>query len=306
MDELFNEYSSFLDTEIILNVPTGGDSNTYIPVKLNDNSVQEKTDVKKVYLESGKYDIIGLSLSEKHKLRLYAQNLSVRNIDGVKTDPTTRHYLQAILRHEAKSLKLEKEESKKLFDLNNVSAASTVVSSNSADMVATGIDWLYETGDITAQWQLLKSTDETDPTFDYFTLKDMALIQNYNGYVAEVYDSTHTLPFSSDNMFDADPGDSSGRNFSVSIGVPMSISYSYSISAEPVFDLTTSWSTDTNSWHITDSNLASGDSYQLLSSWKSTGTYAGINVNHYVYWDKPWTIDAEGSVTQSYQVRYDY
>ena len=82
------------------------------------------------------------------------------------------------------------------------------------------------------------------------------------------------------------------------------MSWSYSFDASPNINLTEDWTADTANWSITDGDLSSQNKLELVSSWRSAGTLAVIEVDHAA--DFKTGIDVHAYANQSFEVRYDY
>jgi hypothetical protein len=165
---------------------------------------------------------------------------------------------------------------------------------------------------INMDYLLYKDNDETDPTYDYFAVKTNLCTENDSVCDTESIDAKHCLPFSSDEMIDYGPGDIT-RAGSVSVNLDLGgingLSYSFEVGGGPTINATYSAANDYCTWDIVRYWFL-GDSLEnnlfcLGSSWASTGTYAGTNIDFraefkagpgYVFYT-PW---------KYVQIRYNY
>ena len=164
---------------------------------------------------------------------------------------------------------------------------------------------------INMDYLLYKDNDETDPDYDYFAVKTNLCTENGYGYNTQSIDVKHALPFTSDEMIDYGPGDINYAG-TVSVGLDLGgtfdLSYSFTVSGTPNINATYSAANDYCTWEIYRPFLGGylqNNIFSPGSSWASTGTYAGTNVDfkaHFVggqghTFDTPW---------KYVQIRYDY
>lgn len=164
---------------------------------------------------------------------------------------------------------------------------------------------------INMDYLLYKDNDETDPDYDYFAVKTNLCTENGYAYNTQSIDVKHALPFTSDEMIDYGPGDINYAG-TVSVGLDLGgtfgLSYSFTVNGTPNFNATYSAASDYCTWEIYRPFLGGylqNNIFSPGSSWASTGTYAGTNVDfkaHFVggqghTFDTPW---------KYVQIRYDY
>ncbi|HEY0828071.1 MAG TPA: hypothetical protein VGE40_08250 [Bacilli bacterium] len=300
-DLSLTDYTNALDTEIQMEIPSK-DNKSYI-IDLTDNNDEKADKKKRPQIKSLRdFQIIGLSKNTGDELRLLLMNIDVTVENGSKVKPSSMIYLQSILQHEAKGI--ERVESK-LLSINSAAAGNTIVKSSSAEIISSAIYLSGTAGQIISQWLLSKNNDEIDSTYDYFSLEDQVqYTQVDSGWDCEVAKAKHTLPYTSDEVWDSDPDDTNDGPFSISIGTPWFISFNYTINTAPDINLTEDLVADISTWDITDNAMESEDKHKFTTAWKSTGTLAAIDVYHYGKWHSG--INVYTDTSQSFQISYDY
>ncbi|MGF9821693.1 hypothetical protein [Brevibacillus agri] len=241
-----------------------------------------------------KHEIIGYTLDKNAPYKLFISDINRYDEKG-KTIPSDEIFLQEILEHENKDI-----------DKSEFTTSSNRVVKSAYDITASAWYLTKKAGSINSHWKLYKNNDEDDDKYDYFFVKDTSSIQTYEwSWDAEEFRVRHELVFSSDELDDAEPNDRSKNPYTISLGYPFSVSYSYQLETEPKIDLTLNKEKDYSEWVVTGSELESDkDDYEFVTAWASTGTYAAIDIEHTVYFFAG--IDVETDADQSISIRYDY
>lgn len=167
-------------------------------------------------------------------------------------------------------------------------------------------------GKIDTSWYLMRDLDETDSTYDYFTVQVQYEILAGTYYKANSADIKHSLPYSSDAVNDWGPKDNSGASISVSI--PWGVSYTTDTSNSLAVDECGSMANDYGRWIISPRWYQNSISYdgndpcrfRPGTAWLSTGTYAGLDSDISITYETKdgWNIDRV--MSQTVNVRYDY
>ena len=293
------EYCEMLDIDSISSNMEVHGSKKSKKVTFNDGKKAEKNSSKK----ESTHDIIGYTLQEDASYSIFISDINIT--DGKeKIEITDDIYLKEILAHEHKSIEKDEELFKTGFITTNVATARPVKSDY--DIIASAWYITKKVGEINSQWKLYQVEDEDDSDYDYFHIEDKSTIEVFDSsFDAEEFYIVHEIPFSNDELDDSEPDDSTGSEKTISIGAPWNISYAYTIEAGSNYDLDIDKSNDIAEWYVDDNELEEdNDDYEFVTSWASSGTYAGIDVSHDVYFYAG--IDVETDAGHSFEIRYNY
>ncbi|UFJ40984.1 hypothetical protein LOK74_23990 [Brevibacillus humidisoli] len=254
---------------------------------------------------TNKHEIIGYTLDKNSPYNVFICDINNYDDKGM-IDLNDEIYLKEILEHEYKTLKKGEKGEQSDFSIQNVESASTKLVDSEYDITASAYYVTKKAGSINSQYKLYQVTDESDDDYDYFYVKDTSVIETYEWmWDAEEFAIRHELSFSSDELDDAEPDDTESDTISISLGYPFEVSYTYNVESGAEFDLTINKSDDYSKWLITDNDLESdNDDYEVVTSWASTGTYAGMDITHRVGFFAG--LDVEAYANQSIEVRYNY
>ncbi|OAB42309.1 hypothetical protein [Paenibacillus glacialis] len=276
-----------------------------IKIKISDGIAEEKTvtindlkeadgkSIKQEFSDSDSVqDVIGYTTQET-PLNALLLKYSNRDDTGAKIPNTSSIILDQILKHEVQARN------------STISPrGSTVVKSSTGDIrVVFGL-YGIDKAEMVSQWMLYKGTD-SDSVYDYFTLKDLVQLKKIDSsFKGKNLIVSHTLAYSSDELYDAQPKSTSSGPYTVTFEYPFSIGWSFTIPNNPNITLDENWNVDKASWAIDGSDITAENKYQLGTSWKSTGTIAGINVYHFAELKSGINVWIDDS--QQFSISYDY
>lgn len=259
------------------------------------------TNTPREYVQiKGNADVIGYSLNPTDPYRLY-----IAQFDSSKKE--TYMYMRAIFDHQIHAFN-KTQKTASLFKNNRAYADSTSVriQPNITKYIYTSDGTLV--GWVNTDWILYQDKNETDPTYDRFSVEDDQEVYSYNGYDLQVIDTTHSLPWaSSDNIYRWGPPDTS-TSAQIQFSIPWNLSISFNPNDSVVIDDQGSQTYDYAKWNVQgpwyDFVLNSPTRFYPGTAWFSIGTYAGIDLEHTITYDNGWGVKTTG--TQVINVRYDY
>jgi len=257
-----------------------------------------------------KYNIIGFSQSEVN----YLGKVSAITFDGKPKDITSDIFIQNIMIHRDKKINDEKN-IVNAFDYGT----DTIVDSEYGLYDSFYADDAYGNSilraDLYADLIMKRNiTQDQDPYYDYFYIRENIEFTNHNPGGTYLYKliPTHDLPFTSDELLDFGPEQTTNvNNYSIQVGLPWSVSWSFNPGDGSVdIDTIGGSSTDVITWELFNESFLGFD-YPIPdetrmepgTAWASTGTYAGINVNttgEFKYGANNYTLNI------SHNMRYDY
>ncbi|MCQ6267766.1 hypothetical protein M1K46_19240 [Fictibacillus sp. WQ 8-8] len=252
--------------------------------------------------------IIGYSLNKESLLQYTEMNVNSYDINGKPRANEDEVYMQEIIMQQADIVdKINK----------NTLQAHGLITKNQAAADSTRVQEKYGyTGSAYGAGNTLQGRVETDyylykanspdgsSTFDYFSLKPMNQITEYNDGHSRKLKTDIDIPTSGDELQDWDPhGTKSTTSYSISFGFPWNLSWSASWSDEVKIEDISSRELDYARWVVTDGDLNHQD-FRPGAAWASTGTqaYAGIQ-NWATFWYGPsdqYPIEAHNKITVSY------
>jgi hypothetical protein len=308
----FDEYRQLLNIDEITIDASKENSK---PMKVHFGNEKQKGPKKEnphslAWKDEDVHDIIGYTIKDVPQ-KLFVSDINVSSKNGT-LPPTTKHYIQEILNSLVITVESTAEEEPGITSFNFLrknaaKADSKIVKSNGTFSASAYYNSLL-LGRIYTDWYLKQSYDESDGTYDYFTVEDYTQIQGYNGGYPYYLKVDHDIPYDSDHIYDWDPDDDSDNPYNISIGFPWSISFSFNLGGEPTVNEIGSLNYDYGRWEIKNGiggSLKNGDRFKPATSWKSYGTYASMDIRHWCNFT-----EVSGNMTaQAYHkldVDYDY
>ncbi|KGG80872.1 hypothetical protein Y919_03765 [Caloranaerobacter azorensis H53214] len=167
-------------------------------------------------------------------------------------------------------------------------------------------------GYVVMDYTLYQETDETDSTYDYFSIRTNLMLEGEGKGIA--IDVEHNLPFSSDELLEYGPESTEDKSqIEVSVGYgdggpSGSLSYIINMSSKPNINTTASLTDDRVSWRCKKTlfgGFIDGQRFSPASTWASTESYAAIDIKFRGLFTKP----GGGSVYTSWKtvnVRFNY
>ncbi|WP_047983539.1 hypothetical protein [Ornithinibacillus californiensis] len=309
----FNEYKTLLGLSDVT-VDVLGDSGESMQFSFLEDSVNnEKGKLKEnphslAEKNEDAKQVIGYSLDNTAVNKVFSATINSEGPNG-NLKLRLEDYLQVILDDQIRTAEIEesyqsdKNASMGLFQ-ENAALAGLTLRKDSYDHIAYA-KYNYTTfGKVYTDWKLYQQTSESVSGYDYFVVKEYMQPYTYNGSFIEDVKVDHDIPYDSDEIGEWGPSDSGGPTYSVSLSWPFSISYSFSMSSGPNVNEIGSQYYDYARW--TMSTYSSGERFIPSTGWKSSGTYASMDIRDYVYFHVP---GSQGSTTRAYQkidVNYDY
>lgn len=262
------------------------------------------------------FSVIGYSKNNNDSL--YLGDICVTEKEGKIASKETYMYFSHILNDQVKIKIKAKDKADAVSVLgisipfikrNYVLADSTQVSSQMDINTST---WLYgvQFGNSNTDRILYRDSNESDPTYNRFTIKTHYETTAYNGSHPTALLVTHDLPFSADQIEDWEPASTANFSGSMTVSIPWGLSHTMSASGH--YDITEAGSQtdDYGKWQVDPWLLAewldNPERFTPSTAWLSTGTYAGIDSIVYMYYydNVNYGPDVRGS--QTVNVRYDY
>ncbi|MDI6879827.1 MAG: hypothetical protein QMD16_10730 [Desulfitobacteriaceae bacterium] len=193
---------------------------------------------------------------------------------------------------------------------NTASAASTSVTSTFDRNTYVYDDNGTTVGLLNTDWFLYREYNESDATYDWFTVETNYEATGYNGYNPYEMNIKHNLPYSPDGIYDWKPGDTSSQS-AFTIAIPWSIEYQFSTSSSIAVNEQGSQTYDYGAWVVSHtwntSHLPNPVRFKPATAWLSTGTLAAIDSDITISFSYDYT---EGSFihanNQLLSIRYDY
>ncbi|MDU1846403.1 MAG: hypothetical protein E6778_12755 [Niallia nealsonii] len=257
-------------------------------------------------------NIIGLSLDKDSEHQYVEINVSTYNEKGELIENPEENLIQEIVSLNSTIVEEEKQEiasnsveQQGLFLNNNVSADSSRVKSG-YDYIASAYASSTKKGTVSTDYILYKANNDDDSKYDYFTLKPMSQITEYNGGNSKYMKADIDIPYDSDSLEDWDPhGTQNDSDYSMTFGFPWNISWTGSwTDATKIVDIS-SRALDYARWEVTDGDLNHQD-FRPGATWRSAGTMASVGY-------KVWANFYEGANDQykttaydSISIRFDY
>lgn len=309
----FNEYKKLLGlTDITVEVLGENGKSMEISL-LEDEANKEKGGLKDNPNSLAKENedekqVIGYSLDNNAVNKIFTATINNDSKNG-KLKLRNEDYIQAILDDQLQTMEIEKNyqpdnETALRFLQKNTASAGRTLRKDSYDHVAYA-KYNYTTyGKVYTDWKLYQQTSESVSGYDYFTVKEYMQPYSYNGSYIDDVKVDHDIPYDSDEIGEWGPDDSGGPTYSVGLSYPFSISYTFSMGADPYVNEQGSQYYDYARW--TMSSYGSGERFIPSTGWKSSGTYASMDIRDYVDFHVP---GSQGSTARAYQkidVNYNY
>lgn len=272
-----------------------------IPITPDEEALQSKNlGANKL---SEKYNMIGLVIANGEK-SLSKGTITVENPDGTpKTVIQTFMYVDQIL----ENLVRQHLAPNSWFMYNVANATGTRIDSDMSNLSTLYIG-TTKIATLNGDYHLWQEKEECSDTYDYFSMESSLELINYNGANNEFLHIRHTLPYKDygDEVEKWDPSsDTSGSSWTVSL--PWGISWSFDTAASVAVDQEGSTTTDYAEWLVSkrwyQSSLVSPALFVPGTTWLSTGTLAGIDINTtgYVYYN-----GETKEIYQTEEYRYSY
>lgn len=195
-----------------------------------------------------------------------------------------------------------------LFQLNKAGAVGTRIAAD-LDNWSTLYVGTTKVATLQGDYWLWQEKNESDPTYDYFSMESGFELINWNGAENQSMYIKHDLPFAvdgtSDEIEDWNPYTTSGSSWTISL--PWGIGWTFNTADSVAVTNNGSTSYDWADWVVEErwwqTQLVSPALFKPGTAWASTGTYAGIDV----YAEgNVWYNNDIRSVTQTNKYRYDY
>ncbi|MFF2879147.1 hypothetical protein ACFVR2_22905 [Gottfriedia sp. NPDC057991] len=137
-------------------------------------------------------------------------------------------------------------------------------------------------GEAWQDWALDQVFSEHDKTFDLFDVRHKVQLKGFNNSWPYYLKVSHVLPLSPDELDEWDPHDDSSNPYNVEIAYPWGVAFGFNMNGEPKVDATGNIDTDYAQWTVskpvTAADDMNGDAFRPVISWKSTGTYATMDI----------------------------
>lgn len=261
----------------------------------------------KAYVESDQsFNVIGYTIKDEPHQIYFATFISDKEESFEKK---AHMYLRAILDHEikvTKKLNKEKADTTAVVNCNKAHADTSPVSSHpdiNTYYYADGTNILK--GRFNTDW-ILSRTTETDPNYDYFSVRDNLEITPYNAAILYWAKVDHDIPYDSDNIYQWAPKDTSGSTIQVSL--PWGIAYSFNPNGNIVVDEMGSQSLDYGRWVLEGrwwiGFLPNPTRFEPTTEWLSYGSYAVMDIRHWAKFHDSYYYYDNGY--QYIRVSYDY
>lgn len=285
----FHEYKELLGLEKLI-VDMGNDIR--VDLGITKEPVEKK--LKNTSIQPPIYDIIGYSLKD------LSVNVATISVDNQNNIPTDYHYL-----HGALNMLRTKVEDVNDDSIGILADPGTIVRSKYNIIAYAYTPYGALAGQTTTDYTLYRNFNETDSTYDYFRIEDVTQVQGYNGFTGYSLNVKHDIPFSSDEIRDWGPLSSSSSPYTISLGYPWNITFTFNMTGNPSVTNTASLANNWTNWYVTNrlTRNLNGVIFRPQTAWASTGTYAGIDLVHSALFHNGFeAYSADGTI----QVRYDY
>lgn len=244
--------------------------------ELDDKDIKSDNDIQE---ES--WNVIGI---ENGTATSFA-HIQSYDYDNNKISPILENYIEVIVSGENRMNEFNEQ------SIQSVGNISTIVDSvyNIRDFVYTNDAWGNSIlrSSLVSDYILYKNTNDTDPTYDYFLLKNNVQLYTNRAKAAKGYKVLvkHSLPYSgADNITGWGPP-SSNNDSTFSVSYPLGVSWSFSAGDSVDINTTENLSADTVQYQMTNTNWIFGDypfendyiTIQPGTSWSSSGRTAVIN-----------------------------
>jgi len=162
-------------------------------------------------------------------------------------------------------------------------------------------------GEVNNDYIVYQDVDEKDEELDYWALKTVTTVKSYNGAKASAITYYKDLVYSSDDLEDSDPGDTSSDNsFSIAL-YPPGLSYSFSTSSSVKVNHTEDTSDDDVKWVVTPAGLRTSFdtpfNFNPGISWFGSPGITSVDVETKTNFDynyQTYTLEMDRRVTYSY------
>lgn len=251
------------------------------------NELDNKNTKNDIDIQEESWNVIGI----ENGTAISFAHIQSYDYDNNKIAPILENYIDTIVSSENRINELN-EQSIQSFGAGD---SSTIVDSgyNIKDVLYTNDAWgnsiLRST--LLADYILYKNNNDTDPTYDYFLIKNNTQLYTNRAKAANGYKLVvkHSLPNSGvDNITDWGPH-SSRNDSTFSLSYPLGVSWSFSAGDSVDITTTENLSADYVQYVLTNTNWIFGNyplandyiTIQPGTSWSSAGRSAVINTNAY-------------------------
>lgn len=266
-------------------------------IRPTDQSTEQKVKKPNAMKVCNNYQVIGLQMNDKKYIYFGSIQLVDSSLDITKFTDSIIDNLNSQHLKDIKAFSFLKK--------NVVEASGTRIDSDLNNSCST---WVGGTKicQLNGDYYLWREYDEIDPDYDYFSIQSNMELYAYNGASNSDLYIWHDLPYSSDEIEDWSP-DSSSSGSSWTVGLPWSISWSFSTGDSVNVTVDGSQTYDNVEWYVTfpwwQLHLPSPIRFKPGTAWLSTGTCAAIDIQTsglVLYNGDTY------SVEQTMDYRYDY
>jgi hypothetical protein len=258
--------------------------------------------------DDGLYEVVGYSLQEDAINKVVISNITSYN-ENKEVAPTTDEMFLEIVdaANLTGEIQVEEQQAEKLAHFGVFKQNKALAERKTRKSAP---DWIYgsayyngmRVGYTYTDWVIQQELSESDSTYDYFNIFDTTTFRTDSGWEGYKWTVDHDLPhYTVDRLSDFSPKDDWFSPYTVSIGSPWNIGYSFSMSGGPDIDEASNRELGYARWYIT------GDLYnhtfEPAMAWKSTGTLAEMDIRHWGYFSKR-TLRASSFI--KINVKYDY
>lgn len=253
-------------------------------------------------------EVIGYTLDSKDASKVFISDITIESPMGT-VKPTEEHFVREVLSGVNATINKEEGNVQEEAEVGgilhtNKASAGNVTRKSSATLTASAYNGSYLLGRVYTDWTLMQDTDESEYKYDYFVVKDKSQLYSYNSARTNYLYVDHDIPGVEDQVADWAPVDDTASPYQISIGLPWSISTSFNMGSNPKVDSQGSIASDYGRWVVTDYNIGDGEVFYPYTGWKSTGTYANMDIRKKAQFYANEYMGAGLNV--HYNVTYDY
>jgi hypothetical protein len=256
-------------------------------------------------------NIIGYTLDKNQELQYFEINVTSYDEKGKVRPNHQEVYIQEILNREAELVEKKEKKVKAKKETALISTNKASASNNQVRYSPGHYGTVYDPADrllgrVDYDYYLYKQSSDGDSTYDYFTIKMVQQLTQYNdGHARGIYTNID-VPFDSDSMQKWTPsGDVSRVSWEASLSYPFTIGYTITLKDTAALDTQGSLAYDYARWMLTDGSL-NGDVWKPSAGWASKGTDAIVDLTGQgTFWFGP-SDQYPAKATKKMRMEYNY
>lgn len=303
-----DEYKKLLNIKEMIADVTDPKSNKQILAQFGETEEKPRKKNSPAEKDEDVREVVGYTLNSKDASKVFISDITIDSPMGT-VKPTEEHFMKEVLSGVNATINKEEGNVVEEAEVGGIlhtekASAGNVTRKSSATLTASGYFGSLLLGRVYTDWTLIQDTDESEYKYDYFVVKDKSQLYSYNSARTNYLKVDHDIPGVDDQVADWAPVDDSASPYNISIGIPWNISTSFSMGSNPKVDSQGSIAYDYGRWVVTDYSIGDGEIFYPYTGWKSTGTYANMDIRKQARF---YANDIQGAgINVHYNVTWDY